>query len=153
MFQNLLVAYDGSRGSKAALRRAALLAKSLAAEITALWVHPMAHHTDLPGEFGDEDGSASRHFDLLRDDVQTAAEAHGIEIRCVSRVGHPAKTIVQFAEREDCDLIVVGESGHSAFWGRLLGEIADRVADCAHCNVLVVKSAPNSTRRVVSSLI
>ena len=143
MFQNLLVAYDGSRGSKTALKHAIMMARVLPARITALWVRPMAHHFDLPAQFDDEDGAHARHFRLLREDVRCVAEADGIEIRCVSRAGHPAKTIVHFAEREDCDLIVLGESGHSAFWGRLLGDIADRVADCAHCNVLIVKSGPN----------
>jgi len=37
------------------------------------------------------------------------------------------------------DLIVVGHSDHSELWGRMLGDTADRMADHAHCSVLIVK--------------
>ena len=54
--------------------------------------------------------------------------------------GHPAKAIIKFAVDGNYDLIVVGHSDHSALWGRLLGDTADRIADHAHCSVLVVKT-------------
>ena len=40
----------------------------------------------------------------------------------------------------DYDLIVIGHSDHSALWGRLLGDTADRIADQAPCSVLIVKT-------------
>ena len=38
MFQKILVGYDGSKGGKAALARAAALARESRAELVALWV-------------------------------------------------------------------------------------------------------------------
>ena len=46
---------------------------------------------------------------------------------------------MQHADEGGYDLIIVGHSGHSELWGRLLGDTADRIADHAHCSVLVVK--------------
>ena len=50
-----------------------------------------------------------------------------------------AKVLVTFAREGGYDLIVIGHSDHSECWGRLLGDTADRIADHAHCSILIVK--------------
>lgn len=141
MFQNILVGYDGSKGGKAALHRAAVLAKSSNAQITALWVRePLPRHSDLPGELEGEQEAADDYFQERRKEIEEVARETGIAIRCETRRGHPAKNIVTFAKEAECDLIVVGHSDHSELWGRLLGDTADRISDHAHCSVLIVKS-------------
>lgn len=67
------------------------------------------------------------------------AAQYGIPIACETQRGHPAKSIVKFADEGGFDLIVVGHSDHSELWGRLLGDTADRISDHAHCSVLIVK--------------
>ena len=47
--------------------------------------------------------------------------------------------IVDYAERENIDLIVVGSRGLSGFKKLLLGSIASGVVTYAHCPVMVVK--------------
>ena len=50
MYQKILVGYDGSKGGKAALERAAVAAKHYNAQLTALWVREaLPRHSDLPG--------------------------------------------------------------------------------------------------------
>ncbi len=140
VFQKILVGYDGSKGGKAALERAATVAKGYHAQITALWVRqPLPRHADLPGESEGEAEAANEYFSERRKEVSEFAKQQGIEIVCESRAGHAAKTIVNFADEGKFDLIVVGHSDHSALWGRLLGDTADRIADHAHCSVLIVK--------------
>jgi nucleotide-binding universal stress UspA family protein len=140
MFQKILVGYDGSKGSKAALERAAALAREGNAQLTALWVRqPLPRHADLPGEPEGEVEAANDYFAERKREVQEVAQRLGINIACESRVGHPAKVIVGFADEGHYDLIVVGHSDHSELWGRLLGDTADRITDHAHCSVLVVK--------------
>jgi len=141
MFQKIVVGYDGSKSAKVALQRAAVMAKEYDAPLTALWVRePLPHHSDLPGEFEGEKEAADDYFKERSEEIQTLAKTHGIEIGCVSRAGHPAKTIVQHADEGAYDLIVIGHSDHSELWGRLLGDTADRIADHAHCSVLIVKN-------------
>lgn len=48
-------------------------------------------------------------------------------------------TIVDYAEQENIDLIVVGTKGRSGFTKLLLGSVASKVVTYAHCPVLVVK--------------
>ena len=140
MFTKILVGYDGSKGGKAALQRAAVLAKHYNAQVTALWVRePLPRHSDLPGEPEGEAEAADEYFRERQKEVAEVAAQHGIAIRCETRRGHPAKTIVNCAKEGGYDLIVVGHSDHSELWGRLLGDTADRISDHAHCSVLIVK--------------
>jgi nucleotide-binding universal stress UspA family protein len=144
MFQKILVGYDGSKGGKAALERAAVAAKHYHAPLTALWVRePLPRHSDLPGEFEGEQEGADEYFKVRQREVAAAAARHGVIIGCELRRGHPAKAIVSLAREGNYDLIVIGHSDHSELWGRLLGDTADRVSDHAHCSVLIVKQPEN----------
>lgn len=140
MFQKLLVGYDGSKGGKAALERAAALAREAKAKVTALWVRqPLPRHADLPGEPEGEAEAARDYFEERKREVEEVAKRFGIAIGCESRAGHAAKVIVTFAKDGGYDLVVVGHSDHSELWGRLLGDTADRISDHAPCSVLIVK--------------
>jgi nucleotide-binding universal stress UspA family protein len=140
MFTKILVGYDGSKGGQAALQRAAVLAKQAGAELTALWVRePLPRYTDLPGEPEEESAAADEYFVQRQKEVAATGAQHGLNIKCQTGSGHPAKAIVKFADEGGYDLIVVGHSDHSELWGRLLGDTADRISDHAHCSVLIVK--------------
>ena len=140
MFTKILVGYDGSKGGKLALSRAAVMARYYQAQLTALWVRePLPRHSDLPGESEGEAEAADDYFQQRQREVREMAAQYGLDIRCETRRGHAAKTIVKFAEEGGCDLIVIGHSDHSELWGRLLGDTADRISDHAPCSVLIVK--------------
>ena len=47
--------------------------------------------------------------------------------------------IIQYAEKENIDLIVIGTRGRSGFKKLLLGSTASGVVTYAHCPVLVTK--------------
>ena len=140
MFQKILIGYDGSIGARAALFHAGAMAKEFKALLTALWVRePLPRYTALPGEPEEAAEAADEYFKERCKEVETAANGHGVPIACETRPGHPAKTIMKFADEGGYDLIVVGHSDHSELWGRLLGDTADRITDHARCSVLVVK--------------
>ena len=54
-------------------------------------------------------------------------------------VGHPVRDIVRLAADLNVELLVIGGTGHSALYERMIGSRADRVIQLAHCPVLVVK--------------
>jgi nucleotide-binding universal stress UspA family protein len=54
----------------------------------------------------------------------------------ISRIG---SSIVDYAERENIDLIVIGTRGRTGFKKMLLGSVASDVVTYAHCPVMVVK--------------
>ena len=49
------------------------------------------------------------------------------------------RTIVEYAEKEDVRLIVVGTTGRSGFSRALLGSVASGVAAHAKCTVVIVR--------------
>lgn len=67
------------------------------------------------------------------------AKSLGVGLKTQILAGHPAQTIVRFAEEESFDLIIMGHSGSSAVWGRFLGTTTEKVMGHAHCSVLVVR--------------
>ncbi|MGD1146997.1 MAG: universal stress protein [Thermoanaerobaculaceae bacterium] len=81
----------------------------------------------------------------LRDEARSRMEklkaevGGGREIEvCVVR-GHPARTIVSFAEVEHCDLIVMATHGTRGLQHALLGSVTDKVIRQVRCPVLVVR--------------
>jgi len=140
MFKKILVGYDGSKGGRLALAQSINLAKGSGASLTALWVRePLPRYSDLPGEPEDQVEAGDYYYQERVKEVEDLSSEQGLLVTCDTRRGHPAKSIVAYAIDGSYDLIVIGHSDHSELWGRLLGDIADRVCDHAHCSVLVVK--------------
>ncbi|MCJ7703548.1 MAG: universal stress protein, partial [Anaerolineales bacterium] len=63
----------------------------------------------------------------------------GISVRVVTVRGSPHAEIVQFAERENVDLIVICTRGQSGLSRWLMGSVADRVARGVSIPVLLVR--------------
>ncbi|HTV75838.1 MAG TPA: universal stress protein, partial [Candidatus Baltobacteraceae bacterium] len=141
MFQKVLIGYDGSRSAQAGLHCAVEMAMDSEMELAALWVRePLPLFSDLPSEVASGKETVNEHFKKLCGEIRETAKDQCLNIQCVARAGRPAKTIVQHADEGGYDLIVIGHSSHSEWWGRLLGNTADRIADPAHCSVPVVKN-------------
>jgi nucleotide-binding universal stress UspA family protein len=67
-----------------------------------------------------------------------AEEGH-VKLHTHVIAGHPVRVIIELAKELKVDLLVIGATGHSAVYERLLGSRADRIVQLAHCPVLVVK--------------
>src|SRR5262249_60211206 len=80
--------------------------------------------------------SSSRTFSERRPAAWNAA---GLVAHCEIRPGHAAQALPHYAMEVGAELLVIGHSGHSGIWGRLLGTTADKVVEHAPCSVLVVR--------------
>ena len=61
-----------------------------------------------------------------------------VDLQVEVRIGRDYVEILDFAERHDVDLIVIGRRGRSAITGILFGNVTEKVARKARCPVLVV---------------
>ena len=139
-YKKILVPFDGSAGSAKALRRALLLAREQGAEITAFSVDEhLARYAKGVGEVEEEEGLRQGYFDDLHSKAISLAQEQGVDLKTADAVGHAAQSIVQYAQEEGMDIVVIGHSGHSGIWGSLLGSTTARVVDQATCDVLVVR--------------
>jgi nucleotide-binding universal stress UspA family protein len=140
MFKKILVAYDGSDGSRHALEKAIELAKKFETELLALWVRgSLPHYPETIDEVEEEKEAGDTFLQEITADLVMYSKKNDITIYGDSRSGHPAKTIVEYAVEKDVDLIVLGHRGHSGLWGSFLGHTTDKVSENAQCSVLIVR--------------
>ncbi|MBS8262910.1 universal stress protein [Mesobacillus boroniphilus] len=53
--------------------------------------------------------------------------------------GSPSESIIEFAKDVDADLIIIGQSGDEGIKRKILGGVSQKVANNAHCHVLIAK--------------
>lgn len=137
--QKILVAFDGSEGSRKALSVAFDLARKRGAEVWAVTVaDPTPRYAGTVGEVQEiQDVEGLDRIAL--EEARVLAEQAGVEVKTELLRGHPAQSIVHFARDSGFDLILVGHSGHSAVWGHILGTTAERISRHAPCSVMVVR--------------
>jgi nucleotide-binding universal stress UspA family protein len=138
-FRKILVAIDGSDCSDHAFSTALELAAVASANLTALAVEgPLPAYAATIGEVDEVKREKDAFFESLAATARTQAEQTGVAIDVLVRPGHPADLISRVAEEGGYDLIVLGHRGHFVR-DRLLGSTADRVAEHAHCPVMIVR--------------
>ncbi|MBI4247841.1 MAG: universal stress protein [Candidatus Rokubacteria bacterium] len=140
MFRRILVAYDGSEGSKRALRVGVELAKAMGAHVVSLSVRQHLPYLAIAVDEVDEAREQiEQFFQKISDDARTMARASGVPLEAVVRAGHEVETTVTFAKEGAFDVLVVGFTGHSNVFGRIMGGTAQNLVRLAPCPVLVVK--------------
>jgi nucleotide-binding universal stress UspA family protein len=137
MFTRILHANDGSDHAFNALKLALRIAKKDAAELHMVSVEERAHMPEL----GEENDTASTtvRFDKTLQQARALADKSHVELRAHVMAGHPVRNILKLASDLGADLIIVGASGHSALYDRMIGSRAQKILHHATCPVLVVK--------------
>ena len=139
MSKNIAVGFDGSTGSKRALEEAIRLAILDKATLTAITIEELPRYPTTVSEIVEEQQTASEHIQEVHKLAANIGKRKGIEIKTMTRIGHPAKGLVDFVQETKPDLLVIGHTGQSALWGSFLGTTADKVIRHATCSVLVVR--------------
>jgi nucleotide-binding universal stress UspA family protein len=169
MFQNIVVATDGSDNAKRAAEVGAKLASACGAGLTIVYVSPTyvsledaEQIQELPPEVKDEikkvrdaigglemgsfapvpaPQSAVEYIGngVLGRAEDIARENGATDISRVLAYGSAAKTIVAEAEKAKADLIVIGTRGMSDLGGFVMGSVSHKVIHLAHCPCVTVK--------------
>ena len=139
MFRQILVALDGSSYSELVLPAAIEVAKKFDSEIVVL--HASEHDRGRAVVYSLE--SPADATMLVTNSVKAVREAGIVAKGKLVDVasGHVAKAIVETAEANNTDLIVMGSRGLSDVQGLLLGSVTHKVIQTAGAPVLVVKPA------------
>jgi len=136
--KRIVVATDGSPGSRLASTRAIELARSTGAGITFVTV---MHGPGFSSDPVSGQPAASAAGDELAAVQEAVAEAEqvGVEADFQFVQGDAAKAIVDYAREHDADLIVVGSRDLGSVKSLVLGSVSRDVVDHADRPVLVVK--------------
>jgi nucleotide-binding universal stress UspA family protein len=137
MFTRILHANDGSDHAFNALKLALRIAKKDAAELHMVTVEERGNMPELSEE--DDTAATTVRFDKTLQQARALAEKSHVKLLTHVLVGHPARSVIKLAKDLGADLIVVGASGHSALYDRMIGSRAQKILHHATCPVLVVK--------------
>ena len=140
IISRVLVAIDGSDASMNAADHAISISKKYNAELYA--VHIIRTDVDLLGPH-----ETSEFMTKMRDEggrylnkIETKANEKKVQIKIdIISSTNISGGILDYAEENIIDLIVIGTRGGSGFKRLLLGSVASHLVTYAYCPVLVVK--------------
>jgi nucleotide-binding universal stress UspA family protein len=92
-----------------------------------------------PEDLGWAAGPRRQVETTLAEAVSLAQEA-GVDANTYARQGDPADVIVDVAEEQGADLIMVGNKGMTGAKRFLLGSVPDKISHHAPCSVLIVQT-------------
>ena len=140
--RRILVPLDFSEHAEAVLEWAAHLAEEHDSRVVLL------HAYHLPVEFQQLEGAylPADFWTNVKEEAEQSLgrfvedlRGRGVPVEAVVREGYPATVIIDEAESQPADLIVIGTRGLSGLKHMLLGSVAERVVQKASCPVLTVK--------------
>ena len=146
MIASMVVGTDGSDTAGEAVRQATQLAKQLSAK-----VHVVSAYEPVPeGRLREERKQVPGDLQWMvnpREDVDntlsTAAQGikqAGVDVETHAREGDPADAILDVAEEQKADLIVVGNKGMTGAKRFLLGSVPNKVSHHAPCSVMIIRT-------------
>jgi nucleotide-binding universal stress UspA family protein len=134
--KTIVVGYDGTAPAQRALERAADLAQAFGSKLVVTSVAPVLISQRSMGAIDPADPPEEHEGELAQ--ARAFLEQRGIHADYQPAVGEPADTILEVAERDNADLIVVGTRELNLIQ-RLLGQsVSDAVARHADRDVLIV---------------
>ena len=146
MFRTIVVGTDGSDTAAKAVGQAAELAASVGATLLIVSAFEPISGTRLREEAqqapDDVRWMVNPREDVdatLQAAVELAADA-GADSKTFARQGDPADAILDVAEEQGADLIVVGNKGMTGAKRFLLGSVPNKVSHHAPCSVLIVRT-------------
>ena len=146
MIGSMVVGTDGSETAGEAVRQATELAQQLGAKVHVVSAYEPVSEGRLREERqqvpGDLQWMVNPREDV--DETLTAAAERlrdaGVEVATHAREGDPADAILDVAEEEDADLIVVGNKGMTGAKRFLLGSVPNKISHHAPCSVMIIRT-------------
>lgn len=137
-FHKILVAVDGSEASKNALKQAFRLAFDEKKWITVLAINP-PYQGDLSLVGVSNIGEVLQgQGDKILEEAKEIANKEKASIKTRLEEGEPYEKILEVAQEENCELIVMGRRGLSSMERTLMGSVTAKVIGYIHGRTLVV---------------
>lgn len=139
MFNKILLATDGSADSMRAAEKALYIAQGRPeAKVDVVYVVdcPTSKADVLENwNAGDVNTKRKEKLRLIEDKAKEAGVVYDIKILH----GDPGPTIVDYANKNNYDVVVLGSRGLNSLQEMILGSVSHKVAKRAKCSVLIVK--------------
>ncbi len=140
--KNILVPVDGSEISNKALDYASEIGKKFGAEVTVLHVYelpiPITGFEYSAEILANIDEELKKHAQKILDNSANKIEHNGLTVKKLMLVGNQGYLIVDTAEKNKFDLIIMGSRGLGFTKGFLLGSVSNYVIHHTKHSVLLV---------------
>lgn len=139
MYQHILLAADGSKNAIRAAKEAAYIASLIPdAEVEILFVVDLSKvKEEVLHSQNHEEIEMKRKQKLMP--VQQELTEKNVNYRVTFVNGDPGPTIVDYANKNSVDLLIIGSRGLNALQEFVLGSVSHKVVKRAHCPVMIVK--------------
>ena len=142
MYKCTLLTLDGSTLAEQALPHAIAQAKQFNAELIIVRVvEPLREKVQRYSTSIER--AEKEMLDFVRESLKVVAKdvrAQGVKVRTEALHGRPYVKIIEYAESEEVDLVVICSRGKTGFSRWLMGSVADRVIRGLKTPVLVVRA-------------
>ena len=146
MFGSIVVGTDGSETAGEAVRQATELAKAVGSRIYIVSAFEPVGNQRLREERQQVPEDMQWMVNPREDVEATLNEAAeqikeaGVSVETFARQGDPADAILDVAEENNADLIIVGNKGMSGAKRFLLGSVPNKVSHHAPCSVMIIRT-------------
>ena len=146
MFKSIVVGTDGSDTATQAVRQAVDLARSVGAtlELVSAYEPVSAQRLREERREAPEDLqwaiSPREDVDATLEAAAALAREASVDVNVYPRQGDPADAILDVAEEQEADLVVVGNKGMTGAKRFLLGSVPNKVSHHAPCSVLIIRT-------------
>jgi nucleotide-binding universal stress UspA family protein len=146
MYSSIVVGTDGSETANEAVRQAIDLAKAVGGKLQIVSAYEPVSNQRIRAEQRDVPKDAEWMINP-REDVEATlkeareqAEEAGVSVETFARQGDPADAILDVAEEQGSDLVVVGNKGMTGAKRFLLGSVPNKVSHHAPSSVLIIRT-------------
>ena len=153
-FSRVLVAIDGSTSSMHTIDCAISIAMKNNSQLVILYVIDVYKYPYLPSSiilaptFGsekylEERNEAEEQMNKIKEKYKQKTknniDSKELKTEIIEGAKSAATTIIEYAESENIDLIIIGNRGRTSFKKLLLGSVSSDIIKNAHCTVLVIR--------------
>lgn len=153
-FSRVLVAIDGSTSSMHIIDCAISIAMKNNSQLVILYVIDVYKYPYLPSSiilaptFGsekylEERNEAEEQMNKIKEKYKQKTknniDSKELKTKIIEGAKSAATTIIEYAESENIDLIIIGNRGRTSFKKLLLGSVSSNIIKNAHCTVLVIR--------------
>lgn len=137
-----MITTDGSVNTKNSIESGLELARQTGASVYAAYVVSTDFYSSIATDIGWE-----TMYESLKKEGRTAlkfvvdaGKEVGVPVEAIMLEGHPVPEIINFAEKEGMDLVIMGTHGRTGLDKLLLGSVAENVVSHCKVPVMVVRS-------------
>ena len=153
MFKRILIALDGSTMAEKALSTALVLAEQFGSELFLFRVViplPISYRAGAASAAAIELAEREAVLEAADylDGLAAGIKEKGFGVRVATRLGNPSKDIIEFAEQNQIDMLVMCTRGQTGLARWLLGSVTDHVVRSSPVPVVVVPALVNTPETV-----